>query len=494
MADQGYPASPQLAIVLHDRVVIWQRTLASVEADKFRERDHGRRGVCVRKLAFPVGREAWLLLGLAFLVLLGTAAAFHLTRPRALTIAVAPKGGPEPALLRAYADELARRKLGIRLTVSAYDGVRESAEALKAGKADLAVVRPDVSMPGNGLTLAVLRKLAAFVVAPAQSGIKDFPDLAAKRLGVLSDRTADRTLAGTLIAHYGLELLADAPGGAVPPKAVALVPVEEADVVAWLGDGRIDAMVLVTTPTSSSARRIVGLVREASADGEVALFGVPDTAAVLARWPRLQPVTVPATLFGGNPRLPAEDVMTIGSSYRLMARADLSRSLAAEVTQHLFEMRAALAETVPAAEDVSHPDYEDTADATSARLPIHPGAIDYYEREQETFIERYESWIYLVAILGGGLGSTAAWLRRRLGRIRREGIMVATTRLLELRSEARREMDRERLEVMAAEVDDLAGSIAHHALNRPTEVRTLGAATLAIDAARSTIQRAIVRD
>jgi hypothetical protein len=65
---------------------------------------------------------------------------------------------PEPALLRAYADELARRKSAIRLKVLTFDGVRESAEALKAGRADLAVVRPDVSMPGNGLTLAVLRK------------------------------------------------------------------------------------------------------------------------------------------------------------------------------------------------------------------------------------------------------------------------------------------------------------------------------------------------
>ena len=55
-------------------------------------------------------------------------------------------------------------------------------------KADLAVVRPDVSMPGNGLTLAVLRRLAAFVVAPAQSGIKDFPDLAARRLGSRLDQ------------------------------------------------------------------------------------------------------------------------------------------------------------------------------------------------------------------------------------------------------------------------------------------------------------------
>jgi len=448
----------------------------------------------VRKMAFPSGREAWLLLGLALLLVFGAAAALHLTRPTTLTIAVAPKGGPEPALLRAYADELARRKLGIRLKVSAYDGVRESAEALKAGKADLAVIRPDVAMPGNALTLAVLRELGALIVAPASAGTKDLSDLAGKRLGMLSSRTADRTLVGNLVAHYGLELLTDAPAGAVAPRAVALVPVEEADVAAALRDGRIDAMMLVTTPTSSSARRVVGLVREASADGEVTLFGVPDAAAVLARWPRLQAVTVPAALFGGNPRLPAEEVATVGSSYRLAARADLSRGVAAEVTQRLFEMRAALAESAPAAEDVARPAYEDTADATSARLPIHPGAIDYYEREQETFIERYESWIYLVAILAGGVGSAFAWLRQRLGRIRRERIGVATERLLELRSEARPGTDRERLDALAGEVDDLAADIARHALDRPTEPRMLSAATIAIDGARSAVQRAIARE
>ncbi|ABY28664.1 TAXI family TRAP transporter solute-binding subunit [Methylorubrum extorquens] len=445
----------------------------------------------MRRLGLSSVREVFLPLGLALLLVLGAVAAFHLTRPTTLTIAVAPNGGTEPALLRAYADELARRNLGIRLKVVSFAGVRESAEALKAGKADLAVVRPDVAMPGNGLTLAVLRTLAAFVAAPGASGTKDIPDLAGKRLGMLASRTADRTLLHDLVGHYGFELLTDAPAGAVNTTAVVLVPIEEADVATALRDGRIDAMALVTTPSSPAARRVVALVGEASDGGDVALIGLPDTAAVLARRPRLQPVTVPAALYGGNPRLPAEDVATVGSSYRLMARADLSRSVAAEVTQHLFEMRAALAETVPAAEDVSHPDYEDTADATSARLPIHPGALDYYEREQETLIERYESWIYLVAILGGGLGSTAAWLRQRIGRQRRERIEVATARLLELRSEARRETDRERLEAMAGEVDDLAASIARHALNKPTEPRTLSAATVAIDAARSTLKRVL---
>jgi TRAP-type uncharacterized transport system substrate-binding protein len=145
-------------------------------------------------LALPGVREALLPLGLAALLVLGAIAAFYLTRPTILTIAVAPNGGTEPALLRAYADELARRKLGIRLKVIAFGGVRESAEALKAAKADLAMVRPDVAMPGNGLTLAVLRELAAFLAAPGASGIKGIRDLAGKRLGMLASRTADRAL------------------------------------------------------------------------------------------------------------------------------------------------------------------------------------------------------------------------------------------------------------------------------------------------------------
>jgi TRAP transporter TAXI family solute receptor len=445
------------------------------------------------RMTLPGRRQDWLLLGLALVLVFVAFATYYLTRPTTLTIAVAPKGGSEPALLQAYADELARRKLGVRLRIVSFDGVRESAEALRVGSADLAVVRPDVALPGNALTLAVLRELSAFVVGTSDSGIKGFSDLAGKRLGMLASRTADRTLVSTLVAHYDLELLTEPQIGAIPKKAVALVPLEEADVGPAMREHRIDALVMVTTPTSPLAKRLVSLVKDESEDDEIVLFGVPDSTAVLARWPRLQAVTLPAALFGGNPRLPAEDIATVGSSYRLMARADLSRSLAAEVTQHLFEMRSALSDTVPAADAITHPAYEDTADATSAHLPIHPGAIDYHEREQETFIERYESWIYLVAILAGGVGSTIAWLRQRLGRIRRERIEVATSRLLELRAAVSRETHRERLEAMAVEVDDLAASIARQALNRPTELRMLGAANVAIDATRSTVRRAMDR-
>ena len=99
--------------------------------------------------------------------------------------------------------------------------------------------------------------------------------------------------------------------------------------------------------------------------------------------------------------------------------------------------------------------------------------------------------MYRSASSGGGIGSAAAWVGQRLSRLRRERVEEATDRLLEIRREAQDTSDAARLLALAREIDDLAGEIAKHALERPTEARTLSAALIAIDAARSTIKRAI---
>ncbi len=433
--------------------------------------------------------ESWLL-GLTLLFAVA-AAIFYFSRATVLIVGVAPSGGTEPGLLRAYAETSLTRRTGIKLETLSLGGVRESAEALAAGKVDLAVVRPDVRMPGNGLTLAVLRELAVFLVVREGGPVSTLKDLGGKRVGMVADRVADRPLVATLLDHFGLELQDDLPTGPLPAESVALVPLAEADLASAFGARRLDAVLLVTTPTSPGGLRLVRLLDEALGDGEISLLGVPDAPAIVATHPKLQPVTIPAGLFSGDPRLPGEDLATIGASYRLMARASLSRTVAAEVTQHIFEHRAEVAVRAPAADQITFPVYDTTAAATTARLPNHPGAIDYFEREQESFIERYESWIYLVAILGGGVGSAFAWLRQSLFRIRRERIEVATSRLLAIRSEAARTSEPERLHAMADEVDSVAANVARQALNRRADTRLMQAATLAVDAARSTIARAI---
>ncbi len=164
----------------------------------------------------------------------------------------------------------------------------------------------------------------------------------------------------------------------------------------------------------------------------------------------------------------------------------MSRTVAADVTQHLFELRSRLSDATPAADYVAAPAYETTAEATSARLPIHPGAIDYYEREQQGFIERYGDWVYLLAVLGGGFGSALAWLRQRLRRLRRERIDVVMDRLLEILAEARG-AEAAGLDALTGEVDALAADVVRYTRERETDTRTMAAVMIAIETARSTI-------
>lgn len=436
-------------------------------------------------------RREIVFLALAVLLGAGAAVAYWASRATVLTIAVAPSDGTEPAVIDAYAQALSKRHKEIRLRIQPYDDVRDSAEALQEGRADLAVVRPDVFLPDNGLTLAILRDQAMIIASPEGSGLTSFPELAGKRLAILAHRDADQALIKAMVEHYGLTLLDKDVEGPLPARHVALVEMPEADLAGAFAKKRIDAVISVISPTAPTAQRIVGIVQAASRSKKVAFVNVPNADAIVARLPRLQVVTMPAETFGGSPKVPAEDVTTVGASYRLMARSSLSRPVAADVTQHLFELRSGMANLAPAADYLQAPHYDSTAAATSARLPIHPGAVDYFEREQQSFVERYETWIYLVAFLGGGIGSALAWVGQRLSRLRRERVEEATDRLLEIRHEAQDSADAARLELLAREIDDLAGDIARHALERPTEAKTMSAAAIAIDAARSTVKRAI---
>ncbi len=193
-------------------------------------------------------------------------------------------------------------------------------------------------------------------------------------------------------------------------------------------------------------------------------------------------MTLSAGTFGGRPKRPEEDVETVGVSYRLMARGAVSRVAVASVVQHLFEWRSRLAAVAPIANAMKAPDYDTTVTATSARLPNHPGAVDYFEREQQTFLDRYEDWIYLFAFFGGTLGSGVAWLGQRLARKRRERIDVVLDRLLDILAEAREARTVEVLDALTRETDSLIADVVRQARERAIDSRMISALILAIDA------------
>ena len=197
-----------------------------------------------------------------------------------------------------------------------------------------AVVRPDVLLPTNGLTIAILREEALIVVAPATNGIVDFEDLAGKRLGVLGEHEADFPAIGSVLSHYALNQ-SDA------------IPIRSEEIGDAIATKRVDAIAFLAPPISDRATRLVRAVLQI-AQGRVNVVPITQADALALKTPALGPTTIPPGALSGRPQTPEKEVKTIAVSYRLMARSGLDRGPISRLTEYLFQSRARIAHTTAA--------------------------------------------------------------------------------------------------------------------------------------------------
>jgi TRAP-type uncharacterized transport system substrate-binding protein len=419
-------------------------------------------------------RVYWLsALGLALIGLLAGLGYWYFVSPTRLKVAVGPRDSAEARLVRSYADALAERRRDIRLTLVDFDDVRQSAEALRQGKVDLAIVRPDVLLPGNGLTVAILREEAVIVVAPAASKIEGFSGLAGKRLGIVTHHEADLPVVTAIAAHYDLG-----------PPAMALVPLTLEEVEAAFTAKRIDALAFVAAPVGQEAANVMRVAFKALG-GKPSLVPIAESQALALKSPNLSEATIPVGSLGGRPRLPAEEVKTIGVSYRLMARQEVNRNAVSKVAQYLFQMRSRIAQTAPSVNLLKAPD---TETSTSATLPNHPGAVDYFNREQLTFMDQYGDWLWLGVFAAGGFSSGIAWVAQLFVRKRRELVDQVLDRLLLILSDARESKTVHDLKELSAEIDGLVIHAVRHMRRRTAGSRMMSTLILALDSARAAIE------
>lgn len=421
-------------------------------------------------------RREWRLgLGasiLAFTAILAGFGYWYFRAANTFTIAVGPPDGVEAKIVRAFGDALAEHRRDIRLHIVPFGDVRQSAEALQQKKVDLAIVRPDVFLPTNGLTLAILRDEAVLVLAPSARKIKEMGDLVKRRLGVVAHHEADLPVLTTILAHYDLG-----------PPNLTLVPVAADEVERAFAAKTIDALAFVAAPVGQEAARLVQAVLRAS-NRSMTVVPVKETEALALKTPALTSVKVPAGSLSGRPELPEEEITTVGVSYRLMARAGVDRGPVSKVTQYLFQMRSRIAQATPAVNLMKAPE-SDTI--TSAALPNHPGAIDYFNREQETFMDRYGDWLWLLLFAGGGISSAIAWVAQLFARKRRELVDEVLDRLTCILLDAHKAKTPADLDALTGEIDNLVTHAIRYARHRTTNTRAMGALILAIDSARAAV-------
>jgi TRAP transporter TAXI family solute receptor len=349
-------------------------------------------------------RRIWILV-LGAVLLIGVAAlvGLYFSRPTTLVVAVDPST-EEETLLSAVGEQLKREHASVRLQVRQLADPDAVRAALEKKQADLAVIRADRPIPIEARAVAVMRNDVLVLIARGGTRIQSVTDLAGKRIGMVG-KDIDTAQLSAVLSQYKV------------PATWTTVTVEPDRVASVLGSGSVDAIAVAGPVTGN----LISGVAAAFGEGNRGPVFIPiDQAEVLAQRLRVYEASeIPAGMFSGSPAKPAESVETIGFAHYLLAHADVSEQVIAELARRLISARRRLADEHPALTFISAP-----ATAKDATVPPHPGAAAFFNDAERSFFDRYGDWVYILAMVASVLGSIAAALSNYVGSagLRRRGL------------------------------------------------------------------------
>lgn len=391
---------------------------------------------------------------LAVVATLGSAIYMY-ERPSVLRVAVT-RDSDDQAIFAAAAQEFAQEKESVRLKPVVVETLAESSRALEEQRVDLAVVRSDVAMPAGGLTVLIMRRDAAVLIAPAQSELRSVEDLRGRKVGVLlggqAGRAGSQVLLDAALAQY------DVPATSVRRVALALD-----DLPAAIEHDEVDAVLAIDAPGSPIVTAAVAAVAEAGG-GPPNFIPVAEAKAIAQRSPNFESIEVVRGAFGGAQPRPAADFDTLGASTRLVAKHSLDNGVVGELTRLLLEARPSIAAHVPVANRIEAPSTE-----KGAALPVHPGALAYLDDDEKSFFDTYSDFIYIGAMVLSLFGTGAAALVARFNRRQGADFERILQRLIEIIRISRSAERLDSLDELESEADDLLAMAlaldASHALS-----------------------------
>jgi TRAP transporter TAXI family solute receptor len=396
----------------------------------------------------PVRRSMTFLMLAGILAVIGTLAGtyYFAMRPVILRIAVGPANSDDVKLVQALTQGFTQSHGHIRLRPVQTDGAAASAQALAAGKVDLAIIRGDLDVPKNAQAVATLRKNVVVLWVPpvakgkgkkAAAKITKIVQLAGRRIGVVGRTPANINLLKVILQQYGVD-----------PAKVDIVQYPTTEIADAIKNQKADAY-LAAGPVNSKIT--ADAIAASTRDGGTPTFLAIDTAEAIAQnHPNYEAADIPAGAFGGSPDRPEDEVKTISFSHHIVARKDLSESTIAAFTRQLFAIRQSVMTEFPLAAKIETPDTD-----KDAVIPVHPGAAAFVDGEEKTFLERYSDFIWWGLMGLSAMGSAGAWFAGFMKKEERNNNSSLRERLLDMLAAARRSDSAEQLDGMQAEADEI---------------------------------------
>jgi len=314
-------------------------------------------------------------------------------RPVPLTVAVGSADGEAAKAMQAIASQLTSDGAPLRLKIIDTGTAVEAGKQFAAGKVDLAVVRGDVGDLSQAQAIVVLAPMTALLIAPPGSSIDSIDKLKGRTVGVLGGE-ANAKIVDVLSNAFDLAR------GKTVFKDLSLQDARQA-----VQSKQVSALLVVIPLTEKYLSLAKGLFPQG---GKTAPVLIPiDSAAAIAETNRAyESFDVPKGTLRGSPPAPDDDVTTLRTSLYLVARKSLNADVAGNLAQDILKVRRELLRENPLFAQITAPN----TDADSY-LPVHPGALAFYNGTQQSFIDEYSNYIYIGPMILGAIASVlaAAW-------------------------------------------------------------------------------------
>jgi TRAP-type uncharacterized transport system substrate-binding protein len=161
--------------------------------------------------------------------------------------------------------------------------------------------------------------------------------------------------------------------------------------------------VLFVAPLSDKYLSLVRGLFPQNAKTAPVLIPIENAGAIAEKERAYQSFDIPKGTLRGSPPVPEDDVTTLQASFHLVGKKSLDNDMIAGFTQAITSARRDLLAELPILAQLKAPDTD-----AGAYLPVHAGAVEYYNGSQQTFLDKWNNAIFLAPMALGALASIAA--------------------------------------------------------------------------------------
>jgi TRAP transporter TAXI family solute receptor len=407
----------------------------------------------VRSRVRMVVRHTWLLaiLGTAIVIGLVWVGFYISTEAERVRVAAGPT---DARLVQALSDQIAQSHRNLHLKFVPAASSQDAANALRDGKADLAILPSTADSSLKWPVVAILRQnVMALIVPPSASAAKKgkkksgkidkIDQLAGHRVGIVTGNEATPDLLRVVLDHYG-----------VPIAKVKVSEIEPNTIADAVKNNQVDVLFVAGAATGAA---ISDAVKAASRNGEAPSFVAIDQADGIAkRNPVFDSIDIDAGTFGGTPPTPDDSLKSLSFAEYLVARRSYRDSAIAALAKIIYTSRQALAAAAPGEIKIAAPSTDKDADVV-----VHPGALAYLNDSQQSFFDKYGDDIFYGMLIFPVFGSALAGLAGYLRRDKRTRRLRLLQRVLDLVRKAHAAQSLAALEQLQVEADNLVIAIVH---------------------------------